>query len=95
MTVTHLELLDLLHYSGAQKYCGAFLLSWVTLILSPWSLSKLLHLLISLILFLLEKLQHLEDLPIELVHFSFHALSFKFLKGTIHPSVHKDNKKLA
>lgn len=42
---------------------------------SPSLPSNLLHLLLSLILFLLEKLQHLEDLPKELIHFYFHALA--------------------
>lgn len=91
----YLELVDLLHHGGAQKYCGALLPHWI--ILSRWLLrllSYLLLLLPGLILLLLEKLVHLEDPSKELVHFYLHALAIQVLEGTVHPSFHTEDETL-
>lgn len=93
--VEYLKVFNLLHYSRTQNDSWAFFLCHIILSRVSPLLREPLHLLRSLNLFLLEKLEHLEDFPIEFIHFYLHRLTIKVLEGAIHPPRHKRNKRLA
>lgn len=74
--IQYLKFFYLFHYCGAQKYYGVLFLLWIILTRPLLSLpSNLVGLLLSLALFLLEKLQHLEDISEEVIHLYLHAFT--------------------
>lgn len=89
----YLEVFDLLHYNITQLCCRAVLLLRC-LFLGLTFACRLLLLLLSLDLLLLEELEHLEDLPEKFIDFDLHALAIQRLEAAVHPPGNEEVKEV-